>query len=106
MRYRFFVLFLFSIVILLSGCESNKGAIEVKDSDIQRAKVEQPPAPKSALLPSFFDPSSTVKLRSQYNGVVLHTNYGDITIAFYVQDAPYTVENFLYLAQQGFYDGV
>lgn len=35
----------------------------------------------------------------------LHTNKGIITLEFYPQNAPKTVENFIKLAQTGFYDG-
>lgn len=35
----------------------------------------------------------------------LHTTQGDITIEFFTEDAPKTVENFIKLAQSGFYDG-
>ncbi len=37
---------------------------------------------------------------------ILKTNKGDITIEFYGDDAPNTVENFTKLAKEGFYDGV
>jgi len=37
---------------------------------------------------------------------ILHTNKGDITIEFYPEQAPKTVENFTKLAKEGFYDGV
>jgi peptidylprolyl isomerase len=37
---------------------------------------------------------------------VLHTSAGDITVALYRDDAPKTVNNFVFLARQGFYDGV
>lgn len=37
--------------------------------------------------------------------VVLVTNFGDLTIAFYPDKAPETVKNFLKLAKDGFYDG-
>src|SRR3954447_12105120 len=36
----------------------------------------------------------------------LHTNAGPITIQFFDEDAPKTVENFRKLAADGFYDGV
>ena len=36
----------------------------------------------------------------------LHTNHGAITIELFDEDAPKTVENFLKLARDGFYDGV
>jgi len=38
--------------------------------------------------------------------VALHTNHGVIAIELHDDDAPQTVENFLKLARDGFYDGV
>ena len=38
--------------------------------------------------------------------VTLHTNRGDIALELFDEDAPKTVENFLKLARDGFYDGV
>ena len=38
--------------------------------------------------------------------VVLETNFGDIEIELFLDDAPITVENFLELAGKDFYDGV
>ena len=39
------------------------------------------------------------------NEAVLTTNYGKIKIRFYNNDSPITVNNFLKLAAEGFYDG-
>jgi cyclophilin family peptidyl-prolyl cis-trans isomerase len=36
----------------------------------------------------------------------LHTNHGAIVLELYPEDAPKTVENFVKLATDGFYDGV
>jgi cyclophilin family peptidyl-prolyl cis-trans isomerase len=36
----------------------------------------------------------------------LHTNHGAITVELFDDDAPKTVENFLKLSRDGFYDGV
>ncbi|MGI8421402.1 MAG: peptidylprolyl isomerase [Gaiellaceae bacterium] len=36
----------------------------------------------------------------------LHTNHGAIAVELYPDDAPKTVENFVKLAKDGFYDGV
>ncbi|MBI2990366.1 MAG: peptidylprolyl isomerase [Candidatus Magasanikbacteria bacterium] len=41
-----------------------------------------------------------------YNRAILKTNKGDITVEFYNQDSPKTVENFLKLSQEGFYNAV
>jgi len=40
------------------------------------------------------------------SNATLHTNHGAITIELFDDDAPKTVENFLKLARDGFYDGV
>jgi len=36
---------------------------------------------------------------------IIKTSYGELTLAFWPEDAPKTVENFKTLARQGFYDG-
>ena len=36
----------------------------------------------------------------------LHTNHGDVGVELYPDDAPKTVDNFVSLARDGFYDGV
>jgi peptidyl-prolyl cis-trans isomerase B (cyclophilin B) len=40
------------------------------------------------------------------SAATLHTNHGAISIELHDEDAPKTVENFLKLARDGFYDGV
>jgi peptidyl-prolyl cis-trans isomerase B (cyclophilin B) len=40
------------------------------------------------------------------SAATLHTNHGAIAIELFDEDAPKTVENFLKLARDGFYDGV
>ena len=37
---------------------------------------------------------------------IITTNFGDIRVEFYPEDAPKTVENFRRLAETGFYDGL
>ena len=36
----------------------------------------------------------------------LHTNHGDMTVELFAAQAPLTVNNFVFLAREGFYDGV
>ncbi|MBU0596741.1 peptidylprolyl isomerase [Patescibacteria group bacterium] len=45
-------------------------------------------------------------LALEYSGAILKTNMGDITVQFYGDESPVTVNNFLNLAQQGFYNGI
>ncbi len=49
-------------------------------------------------------PKLTVDLGGKY-GATLHTSLGDITVEFFPAEAPQTVNNFLFLAGDGFYDG-
>ncbi|MFA5155177.1 MAG: peptidylprolyl isomerase [Patescibacteria group bacterium] len=55
---------------------------------------------------TMLSPQEQPNLSAQYSRAVIKTNYGDITVKFYGVDSPMTVNNFLYLSQQGFYNGV
>jgi len=50
-------------------------------------------------------PDLTIDLNGEY-GATLHTSLGDITVEFHPGDAPLAVNSFLFLAGDGFYDGV
>ena len=50
-------------------------------------------------------PELTIDLNKTY-AAVLHTNHGDVTIEFDAARAPQTVNNFVFLAKDGYYDGV
>lgn len=53
------------------------------------------------------NPSKQTKMEyaEKYNGAIIKTNYGDIKVKFYNEDSPITVNNFLKLAAEKFYDG-
>lgn len=48
-------------------------------------------------------PAMTVDKTKTYTAI-LHTDKGDITVALHVTDTPVTVNNFVYLANKGFYN--
>lgn len=50
-------------------------------------------------------PELSVDLDTKYTAV-LHTNHGDVTIEFDTPRSPLAVNNFVFLARDGFYDGV
>ncbi|MFZ2487040.1 MAG: peptidylprolyl isomerase [Anaerolineae bacterium] len=50
-------------------------------------------------------PAMQIDTNKQYTATI-HTNRGDIVIALDAKNAPKTVNNFVFLAQDGFYDGV
>lgn len=51
-------------------------------------------------------PSLELKdLAQEYSAAVIKTSMGDIKVKFYGEDSPLTVNNFMNLAQSGFYNG-
>ncbi len=50
-------------------------------------------------------PKMAIDQSKQYTAT-MKTNYGDIIIQLFPKDAPLTVNNFVFLARQGYYDGV
>jgi cyclophilin family peptidyl-prolyl cis-trans isomerase len=50
-------------------------------------------------------PPMTIDRNKQYIATI-KTNYGDIVLQLFPKDAPITVNNFVFLAGQGFYNGV
>jgi cyclophilin family peptidyl-prolyl cis-trans isomerase len=50
-------------------------------------------------------PALEIDLAKSYSAT-LHTNHGDIEIEFDAAGSPQTVNNFVFLARDGFYDGV
>jgi peptidylprolyl isomerase len=82
-KRKLFALFTFLTVtaILITSCGGN-----VKKS-------------YTAAPPMTIDPNRTYK-------ATMKTNYGDIVILLLPKNAPITVNNFVFLSRQGFYDGV
>ena len=102
-KYTLPLLTLLSICIL-SGCGSTKTEVEGYASDqttvsSKSINTEKKHMEKTTHLPDQKD------LLGTYTGAVLNTNKGDITVAFYGDDSPITVNNFLNLAESGFYNG-
>lgn len=51
------------------------------------------------------DPNKFEDLTKKYNQAVIKTTAGDITVEFYAEESPITVNNFLNLAKLNFYNG-
>ncbi|HAJ05007.1 MAG TPA: peptidylprolyl isomerase, partial [Chloroflexi bacterium] len=50
-------------------------------------------------------PEMTINLQKQYTAVI-ETELGNITLRLFSSESPVTVNNFVFLAKQGYYDGV
>lgn len=97
-------LLLLGAVLLLTGCnQTNKvtyystseesATTPVSSSD--NVANQTPMTPPNEL---------SDDLTKQYSGAIIKTNYGNIEVKFH-KESPITVNNFLNLAQAGFYDG-
>lgn len=67
--------------------------------------VETPAADTSSMTKKRFLDGQT-DLAATYTSAAIVTNLGTIKVKFYGDDSPVTVNNFLNLAQKGFYNGV
>jgi len=50
-------------------------------------------------------PEMALDLKKNYSAVI-HTDVGELVVKMHAQQTPITVNNFVFLARQGFYDGV
>ncbi len=53
---------------------------------------------------TMLSPDQQPQLIKDYSQALIKTNYGNIKVKFYSKDAPLSVNNFLYLAKEGFYN--
>ena len=77
---------LLAAVMIFSACSSNSE---------KGVKIMQWPNP----------PPMSINQDKEYLATI-KTNFGDIVVQLFSKDAPIAVNNFVFLARQGFYDGV
>lgn len=65
-----------------------------------------PASPQQTINQPNNQPMSDTSSQAQKKQATLTTNRGVITFEFYASDAPKTVENFISLAEKGFYNGI
>ena len=82
-KFSFALLIIIISILLLPACSTS--------STLKTKSWSSPPA-------MTIDPNKTYT-------ATMKTNYGDIVIQFFPKEAPVTVNNFIFLARQGFYDG-
>ena len=100
---------LFALITLGAGCSNQietKPAEEVVEETPITIPLENTVANTEQIMDTTTMPEEdSTNLVAKYNRAVIKTNQGDITIEFYGEDSPNTVNNFLKLAQEGFYNG-
>ena len=105
------LLFLIMFSLLISGCTSKKDVyrpdaideIELKNMENSTNKTKE--LNEAPLTINSGGQEIVLKdLFSEYTGVILKTNFGDIKVKLYGEESPLTVNNFLNLADEGFYN--
>ncbi|WP_168122677.1 peptidylprolyl isomerase [Paenibacillus sp. HB172176] len=94
-RIRCLFILMMALMALLAGCGSS-GSSKASDEGVGQASL----AAKS------WDrmPEMELDLNKSYSAMV-STDKGDFTIELFAKQAPITVNNFVFLANNGFYDG-
>lgn len=88
MKKNIFIVVVFSLLIgVLGGCEQKIGAGETMKAAVNGVLLGQK------------------NLDAVYKTAVIKTNKGDIVVGFYGKESPITVNNFLNLAKEDFYNG-
>jgi cyclophilin family peptidyl-prolyl cis-trans isomerase len=104
-----YLLIIFVCALALSGCSSSRPVDVTSDNGGSQGATASDNKVKNnqmSIATTTIDYNQPDKsLLSEYGGVILHTNLGDIKLEFYNDEAPITVTNFIRLAQTGFYDG-
>lgn len=96
------VLLLSLLVLVVAGCAGNKAATPPSDSTgSQSSSTGQAQVHKTWSSP----PSMQIDPKKSYQAII-HTSMGDITINLFAADAPKTVNNFVFLAKNDFYNGL
>ena len=83
---------------------ASEGASEAPD-DRPVACGGKEPAKAGEAKPTFEEPEQVLEEGTDYSAVV-ETSCGTITVDLFEEEAPKTVNSFVFLAQQGFFDGL
>lgn len=110
MKYKLLTLSFISIVIV-SGCAHSEREVvlDVNDSQLNNSyasdQADGEQGDTTSVPINTNSPAENSAAEQLPDQATLHTNKGDIVVKLYGQDAPRTVENFVNLAENDFYDG-
>ena len=92
------------IFLLLSFCSSGNEEI-AEEAEVQIDTTTTTIGEE--MLDKIYDkqPEMNINTNSRYTAVI-KTNLGDMTVEFFTDDAPITVNNFISLSKDGYYDNV
>lgn len=120
MKKTIFILLIFIFALSLNGCtdqsldsiknepKNDSTVNEVastKTDSINNSAINNQQKNMNTEQKKYRNQSEQIDLLSKYDKAILKTNLGDIKIKFY-ENSPITVNNFLNLAEQGYYDEI
>lgn len=93
------------LLLLITGCSSNNAEFQQPTATIRVQLVIT--QDKEAIVKQWSTPPDmTIDESTDYKAVFTVRNKGEFTIDLAEKDAPITVNNFVFLAREGFYDGL
>jgi len=99
------ILAILFLSLAFSGCSpketpatNNMGHNQSAPTTSSRLNIDSSATSSNRVIPGQED------LYQKYKEAIVKTNYGDITVEFYGDDSPITVNNFMNLASDGFYN--
>jgi peptidyl-prolyl cis-trans isomerase B (cyclophilin B) len=109
------VFIIFACLLILTGCsageseQENNDFLSNVDSNNSNSEINNQQAPEPVKSDQAAETDNKINLENMdlantYNHAVLKTSMGDIKVEFYNDLSPKTVNNFLNLAQNDFYD--
>ncbi|WP_047152014.1 peptidylprolyl isomerase [Aneurinibacillus tyrosinisolvens] len=96
-RISFIILLAVALVFTMAACSANSG--KNPEQGKQEAQPKQPAKQWASAPPMAIDPNKTYIAH-------METNKGNISIELLAKEAPKTVNNFVFLSREKFYDGV
>jgi len=93
MRFKYFVM-IFAAIAIVAGCANEQpGNAKLEDGDWSNKLMSWSKMPEMA-----------IDLNHDYTAA-FHTSKGDFVIKLFADEAPLTVNNFVFLANEGYYNG-
>jgi cyclophilin family peptidyl-prolyl cis-trans isomerase len=102
---KFFILSLTLIALLVVGCSSTAETPTPTPTPIHTPTPITTPSPAPTIKQWTTPPPMLIDTSKNYTAIMV-TSMGNITLELFAKEDPLTVNNFVFLARQGFYNGV
>lgn len=104
MKKGIILLMMFSLSCILAGCSQGKDAVQIQTS--AAAESEEQPLVSTETHPNSEILAETEPEVKKHHVEINIKDYGTVSVELDAEHAPVTVDNFLKLAGEGFYDGL